>query len=106
GQAHTSKQLDGTRLGGFPLNSLVCPHDLGDLLSDGVDRVQARPGVLEDHRDSDSSDPIHLFLRLREELLAEECNRSPADYGVVRQETKDGEGRDRLSTTRLSHESE
>jgi hypothetical protein len=59
---------------------LLVEHDgLGDLVTDGVHRVQAGHRLLEDHRDLVAADAAHLALALLDQVLALEQHLTARD---------------------------
>jgi len=49
--AHQLEQLEGALHGRLVADLLVPPHRLGNLVADGVERIERGHRLLEDHRD-------------------------------------------------------
>src|SRR3972149_5691275 len=75
-----------------------------NLVSDREDRVEGGHRLLEDHRDPVSANLSYFFLRKIDQFLSFKKNLST--HNLSRgdgDETKDGEGRNTLPTTRFAH---
>ena len=84
----------------------VGEHRLGDLVAHAMHRMEAGEGVLEDHRDVLAAKVAHLLGRQREHV-------PPAEHGFAAdlcpltvQQSHECETGDRLSGSRLAHDSE
>ncbi|GAA3219662.1 hypothetical protein GCM10020256_24950 [Streptomyces thermocoprophilus] len=63
GDAHAVQHLHGTRACGAPGHARVDAVHLGDLVADGVVRVEGRQRVLEDHGGLGAAQPPQFLLR-------------------------------------------
>lgn len=78
---------------------------LGDLVSNGKDRVEGRHGLLEDHGDPFAPDSSHVLHRKLEEVSPLKEDLSVGDPPRwLWYEPHNGHGCDGLSTTRLAHQ--
>ena len=78
GDAGAVQQLDGARARGVGPQRLVQRQHLDDLVAHGVQRVQRRHRLLEDHADARAADAAHLALALSHQVLAVEADRAAA----------------------------
>src|ERR1051326_4318360 len=105
--ADLAEELDRARARGGPGEPLVQHEDLDDLLAAAVDRVQARHGLLEDHRDLLPPDRAHLGLGERQEVAPAEADATAHDTARRRgDEPKDAQRGDALAAPRLAHDRE
>src|SRR5580693_190982 len=74
GDADQCQHLDGPRLRGLFVQSLMDPQRLADLATDGQYRIEARHRLLEDHRNVVAADGAHLALGELQQVLALEAN--------------------------------
>ena len=63
-----AEHLDGPVHRLAPVEALVQPNDLGDLLADRVDRVQRGHRLLEDDGDFPAANPAHLVRAERDQI--------------------------------------
>ena len=105
--AHELEHLDRSCRRLIRSDALVGAHRLGDLVADGVHRVQRGHRLLEDHRDLVAADALHL-------ALFQACEVAPVEddlalvgdvAGIVHQphHRKRGHG---LAAPRLAHDAE
>src|SRR6185503_3062384 len=99
------EELDG------PLTRLALVHleveleRLGDLAADREDGVEARHGVLEDHRDVVAADPADVVVVHLEDVLTVEHDRALDDLsGWLRDEAHERQCGDGLPATGLAHD--
>ena len=87
--------------------SLVDANRLGDLLADGVHRVERRHRLLEDHRDLVAADALHLAVAERHEVAPLEHDPAPLpDLARRLDQPHDRERADRLAAAGLTDEAE
>ena len=67
---HQPQHLDGLVDGTFAAEAFVPAQHLGDLLADGVDRIERGHRLLEHHRDVLGADTVHLAGVERHEVAA------------------------------------
>ena len=70
GDADPRQRLDGATPGLGAIHPLVDAQDLGDLLTNGEDRVEGGHRLLEDHRDTRPPDALEGFFRERQQIGA------------------------------------
>ena len=101
------QQLDGA-LAGFALVHLEMQLErLGDLPADREHRIQARHGVLEDHRDVVAADAPDLVVVHLQDVLTVEDDRSFRDPPRgLRDEAHERERGDRLPAAGFADEAE
>src|SRR6185312_14277389 len=78
----------------------------GDLLADGVDRIQRRHWILKDHRDVVAANLAHLSVRQLQKILAVEGDLSANNLPRRRNQSHDGKRGYRLTATRFANEPE
>ena len=84
---------------------VVREHRLGDLVTDGQDRVQRRHRVLEDHRHVAAADLAKPLLPQLQQVLTLEDRLALGDPGA-RAQPEDGQHRDALAGARLADDAE
>ena len=84
----------------------VQQDDLDDLVADGVHRVQARHGVLEDDGDLVAANFAELLLGHFVDLVAVEPHRAADQTSGVGGQAHDGVGRDRLAGAGLADDAQ
>ncbi len=94
---------DGERLG--PRRRAVDDEGFGDLVADGLDRVESRHRLLKDHSDLVAPEGAEAPFWQGQEVFARHSGRAGA-FGAARQEAHAGEGRQRLARARFAHEPE
>ena len=83
---------------------VVALQRLHQLVADGVDRVEAGHGVLEDHGDILAPDVSHLLLVEGEQILAVEGDAAAHDFAGFLQQADDGIGFHGLTGTGFAHD--
>jgi len=107
GDAHQVKQLGSTLECLFLAVTTVQTKALAHLLTDLVDRVERRHGVLEDHGDVVTANVLHfLFTHIEQRLAAILHGAAVNLSGRHRDEAHDGHGRHGLTRTRLAYHAE
>ncbi|MCY1363637.1 hypothetical protein D3C81_1680300 [compost metagenome] len=76
GDAGALQQRDGALARGAAVQAFVQRQRFDDLVADGVQRVQRRHRLLEDHRDLGTADCPHLAVGNVEQVLAFETDRA------------------------------
>ena len=76
GDAHALQHLERALATGGPARAAVPHHRLGDLVADGVDRVERQHRLLEDHRDDAAAQVLEPGLVERQHVLAGEPDRA------------------------------
>src|SRR5690349_5933183 len=85
----------------------VHARDLGDLVSDGEDRIERGHRLLEDHRDAIAANATDAgIVELQEILILEHDATSGLDTTRLLDETENRERRDRLATPRFADDAE
>ena len=80
-------------------------HDLGDLLADGQQRIQAAHRFLEDHADLVAADPSHVRLRQQQQVPAAKQHASAGNLPRrCRHQPHDGQRGHRLAAAGLAHD--
>jgi hypothetical protein len=88
-----------------PASALMQANGLCNLVSNGVDRVEGRHGILEDHSNLPAPNLPHFSLRQGQEILALKKNGPPIDFaGRSRDQAHDGKGCHRLAATGLAND--
>ena len=100
---HLQRLVAGRRL----VQVVVDPDDLGDLLADGVHRVERRHRVLEDHRDLAAPDLAQLLFRRQQQIVAlpQDLPALDAARGLG-DEPQDAHGGDGFARPGLAHHGE
>ena len=104
GHVDLLEQLDRALLRLRRREVVVRAQRLDDLEADGVDGVQGRHRLLEDHGDLLTAHPAQLALVELADLAAEQLDR-PCDARGRRQEAEQGHRARRLARARLAHDS-
>ena len=84
-----------------PARAPMDAEGFGDLVADGLERVEGRHRLLKDHADAVAADPGHLGFGEVEEAFAVEVD-PPCRRRATRQELHDGVGGHGLAGARLS----
>ena len=79
---------------------------LGDLIADGLGRVQRGQRVLEDHRDLVAPDVPQFFTLQADEFPAVQLDRTPDDGPAGRQQSHDRQARHGLAATGFPDDAE
>src|SRR5664280_916373 len=97
--------LDGTLLRLSAIDLLMQGNGFTNLISNSVDRIERRHGLLEDHGDLVAPYRTHLFFIFLQEVFPMEEYLAFNDLARrIRNESHDREGRNRFSTARLAHQ--
>ena len=104
--ADRGEQLDDALARLLLRDVVVCPDRLDDLVADPVHRVQAREGVLEDHRELLAADLPELVRRKLEEVLALEEDLPGEICGLAVDEAERGQAGDALARAGLADDAE
>ena len=100
GDADQPKQFDRARSRLLVIHPELNLQRLGDLQSDGQDRIERGHRLLEDHRDVAAADLAHLFVAERQQVAPVEGDAAAGNApGMRRQKPHDRERRDRLART-------
>src|SRR5262245_22238908 len=102
GDAHEAQHLHHAFLDRPAAEPLMQPQRLGDLATDGEDRIEARHRLLEDHADIVTADLTHGALAELEQVSALEPYRARNPAGRLWHQPQNGIGRDRFSATALA----
>ena len=98
GNADQAEQFDGARARLVRVHAEMDGERLGDLQSDGQDRIERGHRLLEDHRDFAASELAHLLFRERQQIAAVEHHAAFGDAaGQSRQQPHDRQRRYRLA---------
>jgi hypothetical protein len=106
GDLHPIEHLDGDlpRLG--PAEVAVRPDLLGDLVPDGIGRVEAGHRFLEDHGDLVAPDLAEVARGQAHEVTSLEAGRPAGPAAPRRQQAHHGQGRDRLARPALTDQAQ
>ena len=90
---------------GGRVQAAVQAQRLGHLVSDGVDRVEGRHGLLEDHADPVATQGAPAGLALSDHFLAVKAQ-TARGHGALGLQAHDCHGGQRLAAARLAHQSQ
>ncbi len=105
GDADEVEHLDGALLGHRHRDLVVSANGLGELVADGVHRVQRRHRILEDHGDALAPDVASDLVAKADQLLAVEPGRA-GDPRRLRQQPEQRHRRHRLARSGLADDAE
>ena len=105
-QPDQAEHLQGPRAGRLPGRVPVQRVRLGDLVADGLRRVQGRQRVLEDHRDLVAADLAQFVLGQADELALTQLDRAADDLAAGRQQVHDRQPGHGLAAAGLAHQAE
>ncbi len=101
------QHLERTLAGGLTARIAVDADRLGNLRPDGVDRIEARHRLLEDHRDAIAANAAHLALVESSEILPPEAHGAADDASdAARQQPQDRECSHTLAAARLADDAD
>ena len=92
GDAHQPQQFHGPFPGFFLFHALVHLEDLGNLVADGVHRIETAFGLLENHGDAVPSNAGHIHFGEGQEVDAIKPDFPVHDAARRVHQTHDGEG--------------
>ena len=103
GNADLGEQFEDAPARGLPGKSLVKQQDFGDLLLDGVQRIERRHRLLEDDGDVVAAHVADFVFRQSEQFLPLEAHRAGRVVrGRIRQQLHHRQCRDRLAGAALA----
>ena len=86
-------------------NALMQQNRLGDLVADGVDRIERGHRLLKNHRDLAPAHPAHIALRQLHQIAALKHHLPGKDLpGRHRNQAQSRQRRDRFSTAAFPHQ--
>ena len=89
------------------IHILVQQDRLDDLIADGIDGVETRRRLLEDHRDVFAAHLQHLLLAQAQQIAPVQKDRTALDAPRrLGNQLQDGQGGDGFSATGLTHQRE
>ena len=103
--AHPVEQFDGALARLCSLHATVQAQGLGHLIANGVNWVQCRHRLLEDHADAVASNAAQRPVLHAHQFLPQKAN-AAREFRALRQQTHQGHGGDGLATARLTDQSQ
>src|SRR5512132_3981321 len=99
GNSDLPHRLYSSSTSSFTRKLAMQPERLGNLFTDGEDRVERGHWILEDHGDVVAANLAHLGVRQLQQIPAIENDPPTNDFPRRRDQPHDRKRRDRLATT-------